>query len=359
MKYCFFILSVLLSTCSIAQPEFKVPTSFEHPLLKQMTDSILSGKYEEITSVLVAIDGELIYENYFNDHGPESKHNVRSGTKTMAMILVGLAIKKGHIESVKDPIMKYLKHKRPVLNPDDRKEAITIEDLLTMSSCLECNDDEQHSRGNEMRMYFIEDWTKFYLDLPIKAYPWGPTPETAEYGRVFSYCTAGAACLSEIVQSAVGMSSADFLAQEVLEPLGITDYEFHYNPEGTLNTAGGSEYRSRDFMKIIQMLADDGSYDGNQILSTEWIQKATSPKANAWEGMNYGYLLWLKEFGKEKPVASYAMAGNGGQKILCIPELNLTVVLTTTNYNNRRAHGYTDELLDQYIVPAVQRIDKK
>ena len=323
-----------------------------HPQLADMDRAIEAGTYERITSVLVAQHGKLLHEAYFNGADESSLHNTRSATKTIATLLTGIAIDRGHIASEKDPILKYLQHKLPLQHPDPRKETMRIEDLLTMSSLMECSDDDQFSRGNENRMYLIEDWTQFFLDLPIRAFPFGPGPSEQPYGRAFSYCTAGSATMAEVVESAVGMPAHQFAQQHLLAPLGITDYKFHFTPMGILNTAGGSEYRSRDFLKLIQMCLQGGQWKGQQIISKAWLDKATSPKAQAWEGMEYGYLFWLKAFGEDRTAPGFSMAGNGGQKVLAVPSLDLAVVITTTNYNNRKAHGYTDELMEKYIVPA-------
>jgi CubicO group peptidase (beta-lactamase class C family) len=98
----------------------------------------------------------------------------------------------------------------------------------------------------------------------------------------------------------------------------------------------------------------NGKWNGEQLISSDWIKKASSAKANAWEGMNYGYLFWLRKYGKKEGVQCFAMAGNGGNKVMAFPELKLTVVLTSTNYGNRNAHKYTDELLNDFIVPVFQ-----
>lgn len=348
-----FFLLFFISTAASAQLDFSPSNHSTHPLLQEMDGEIRAGKYEEITSVLVAQDGRVIWESYYGEADENSLHNTRSATKTIATLLTGIAIDKGFIRSEKDPILKYLQHKLPVQHPDPRKDKMSIEDLLTMSSLMECNDNDQFSRGNENRMYLIEDWTQFFLDLPIRAFPFDPPPSEQPYGRSFSYCSAGSATLAEVVQSAVGMPAAQFARQHLLEPLGIKDYKFHYTPMHILNTAGGSEYRSRDFLKLIQMCLNGGKWKGKQIVSEKWIAKATSPKAEAFGGMEYGYLFWLKKFGPKGSAPGYAMAGNGGNKVLAIPGLNLTAVLTSTNYNKRKAHGYTDELMEKYIVPAV------
>ncbi|MEM8845589.1 MAG: serine hydrolase [Bacteroidota bacterium] len=350
-----FILVVLASIIqpTYGQLDFSEGKRVSSPLLDEMVSKIENGDYENITSVLIAKEGELVFERYFNGASQNTQHNTRSSTKTIATLLTGIAITKGYIKSEKDLIFEYLKPRNPIKNSDVRKEKTTIEDLLTMSSIFECDDNNYFSRGNEERMYIVEDWLQFFLDLPVRSYPFGPKPEESPYGRVMSYCSAGAAAVAEVVQSAVGQSLDEFIQNELFEPLDIKDYELHHTPFGLLNTAGGSEYRSRDLLKMIKLLAQNGTWNGQKIIEEEWVKKATSVKVNAWEGVDYGYLLWMKPFGKDKKYDAYYMSGNGGQKVLSLREKEVTVVITTTNYGNRKAHGYTDELMNDFIVPSL------
>ncbi|WP_422859395.1 serine hydrolase domain-containing protein [Flagellimonas sp. S174] len=348
-----FVCFALVVESVQAQLDFSDEHRISSTLLDEMVDKVEKGDYENITSVLIAKDGKLVFEQYFNGTDQNTKHNTRSVTKTMATLLTGIAITKGYIESEKELISKYLKPRNPIKNPDARKDKTTIEDLLTMSSIFECNDDNFFSRGNEERMYIVEDWLQFFLDLPVRSYPFGPKPDESPYGRVMSYCTAGAAAMAEVVESAVGQSLDEFAKNELFEPLEIKDYNLHHTPLGLLNTAGGSEYRSRDLLKMIQLLAQDGKWNGKKIIDKEWVKKATSVKVNAREGVDYGYLLWMKSFGKETKYDAYYMSGNGGQKVLSLREKDVTVVITTTNYGKRKAHGYTDTLMNDFIVPAM------
>ncbi len=352
MKFIYIISNFLIAMSLHGQVNFTHTTPM-HEILVSLDSTISSGKYEQVTSVLIAHKGEVLYEKYYNGTDENTLHNTRSATKTMATILTGIAIDQGYIQSEKDNILKYLSRKLPVENPDPRKENITIEDLLTMSSMLECNDWNNHSRGHEERMYVIEDWTSFYLDLPIRSYPFEPKPEDQPYGRSFSYCSAGAAALADIVQSAVGVPLQEYAQNNLFQPLGIVDYKLDYNPAGILNTAGGSNYKSRDFLKMAQLLLNGGKWNGNQILSSDWIEKATTPRANIMDDIDYGYLLWLRDYGDDHKTRTYAMAGNGGQRVLIAPDIETTVVITTTNYGNRNAQNYSDEMLNKYIIPSV------
>ncbi|MEO0527027.1 MAG: serine hydrolase [Bacteroidota bacterium] len=353
MKYT--LLTIVYFLCvlqSNAQLNFSKTNKNNIALLSEMDSIVSSGKYERITSILIAKDGKVLFEKYYNKNDVNSKHNTRSVTKTMATLLTGIAIDKGYITSEKDKIFDYLQHKLPVKNPDKRKEEITIEDLLTMSSVLECNDDNRFSRGNEERMYIIEDWTQFYLDLPVYSYPWGPQPKDRPYGRAFSYCSAGAALVAEILQNAIKSDLVEFTKNNLFEPLAIKDYTLHYTPHKILNTAGGSEYRSRDLLKLIQLCLNKGQWNGKQIISSSWIEKASTTKLEAYDA-EYGYLFWLKNFGKDKKYKFFFMSGTGGNKVLANPELGLSVVITTTNYRNRNAHNITEEIINDFIIPAI------
>jgi CubicO group peptidase (beta-lactamase class C family) len=246
---------------------------------------------------------------------------------------------------------------RPIPNPDPRKDKITIEDFLTMSSVLECDDWNDASRGNEERMYVIEDWAQFILDLPVHGHMHlGEHEETPKYGRYFSYCTGGVFVLSEVLQGATGVRTDHYAQERLFGPLGITDAEWVYSPLGIPQTGGGLRLTSRDLLKIAQLYLNGGKWQGQRIVDESWVRTSTQPHAQIDDQTEYGYLWWLKAFRSEgKSYPAFFMSGNGGNKVVVFPSPDMAAVITSTNYNTRGMHEQTEKLLTDYILPAISQ----
>lgn len=336
------LLSLLAMSCAHAQ-------SFE-----AVTAAIKAGEFKQITSVVVSRHGKLVYEQYFDQDGAQALRNTRSVTKTVTGMLVGLAVDR-KLLGVDSKVLPYFPELRPLAYPDPRKDSITVEDFLTMSSLLECDDDNQYSRGNEERMYLIEDWSRFTVDLPIRGFPdWQPRSEQSPYGRAWSYCTAGVTMLGPLLERASGQGVQEFAAANLFKPLGISQVKWQIQPKGSAMTGGGLQLRSVDLAKLGQLYLNGGRWDGKQVISAEWVRRSTAPQANARPGVDYGYLWWLQKIQAEwRAVPSYAMSGMGGNKVFVLPEQDAVVVITTTNFQVRGAYALSEQLLARLILPAL------
>ena len=186
------------------------------------------AEFGAITSVVISRSGEIVFEQHL-DGEAGALRNTRSCTKTIVGSLLGIAIERGLVPGVDARVTQLLGRG----TGDPAKDAITLRDLLTMSSCFECNDWDDASAGNEERMYPTDDWVRFALDLPVR--------ET----RGFSYCTAGVVCLGVALERALGEPVPDFAGRELFAPLGIDRWHWPQTPRGESSAAGGLDSAGR------------------------------------------------------------------------------------------------------------------
>jgi CubicO group peptidase (beta-lactamase class C family) len=344
-------LALMLASAATAAPPAPSPADWptatapasglSEAKLQALTTAVEKGDFQKVTSVLVARHGRLVYERYFDQGGMAALRNTRSATKTLTGLLIGIAIDQGAIPGVDQRVLSYFPDKQPLENPDPRKAQITVEDFLTMSSRLECDDTNAFSRGNEERMYLIEDWVKFALDLPIKGFPgWVDPPEKSKYGRSFAYCTAGATTLGALVERATRQTQPEFAQARVFAPMGIGPVEWQVSPLGLAQGGGGLGLRSRDLLKLGQLYLNGGTWQRRRIVSADWIKASTIPHAQIDDTYDYGYFLWLRSFAAPggQPHKAWLMNGTGGNKVIVLPDLDMVVVITTTNYRVKGAH---------------------
>lgn len=323
--------------------------------LEAMDAAVRKGDFQQITSILVAKDGKLVHEAYYDADGVAGLRNTRSVTKSVTGMLVGIAIDQGKLAGADAPVFAFFPEKQPVGHPDPRKDKITVEDLLSMSSLLECDDQNQYSSGNEERMYLLEDWTRFALDLPIRGFPdWVAKPNDSPYGRSFSYCTAGPTLLGPLLEKATGEKVERFAARTLFGPLGISKLTWQHTPAGAAMTGGGLGLRSRDLLKLGQLYLDGGMWRGQRVVPAEWVKRSMAPHAQVDEQTDYGYLWWIKKFTQDgKTHRAVMMSGSGGNKVVVMPEQRLVAVITTTNFRVRQPHAVTEKLMADYLFKAL------
>lgn len=227
-------------------------------LLTRMSAAIDAREYRRIEAVLVERGGGIVYEDYFRATDADTRVDARSAGKSITALAVGIAVDREQLD-VSTSVLSYFEDRMPIVGDGPLKRGIRVEDLLTMSSALDCNDWER-SPGNEERMYWTEDWTRFALDIPAHPdYRRDPTGR----GR-FSYCTAGVFLLGRIVEQAVGASFDVFVQENLFGPLGIVDPEWRQSPSGEIQTGGQLSLTARDFAAIGRLVLDRGGARGRK-----------------------------------------------------------------------------------------------
>jgi CubicO group peptidase (beta-lactamase class C family) len=279
------------------------------------------SEYGEITSVVISRGGDVVVEEYF-DGDAATLRNTRSCTKTVAGMLLGIAIERGIVAGVEAALEDVLGEPAP---------PVTLRDLLTMSSCLDCNDWDEDSPGNEELMYPQEDWLGFVLGLPLR------------HERTFSYCTAGVVALGIGLERAVGEPLSTFAQRELFDPLGIDRADWQHTPLGQTSNAGGLLLTSRGLLSLGELYLRDGA----GLVSPSWVAESLQPHARVNDEIEYGYLWWLRQYAGER---CFFMAGTGGNRMHVFPDRDLVAVITTTNFRRRDANALSDRLVVEQIL---------
>jgi CubicO group peptidase (beta-lactamase class C family) len=351
----FTALILSLATC-LPVAAAAAPPHLDPAPLTALEAAIASEDIKQVTSVLLLVDGKVAYEHYFNGATAETLNDVRSASKSVTALLVGAAIGDGHLPGVQARVYDYFPEFTAQHTVDPRLLGTTVEDLLTMSSLWECDDENAFSTGNEERMYVTERWLDFALSLPVKGFaPWMTRPEDSPHGRTHAYCTANSFVLGAVVERATKMPLADYAAQVLERPLGITRSHWNRSPEGIGMGGGGTRYRSRDLARLGELVLAGGRWQGKQLIPATYVQAMIRPQAQAGDGSDYGYQWWglkLPVDGRETTV--WAMSGNGGNYVFVMPEKKLVAVVTSQAYNRSFAHPQSRRVLTGFLLPALR-----
>ena len=317
-----------------------------------------------IDSVTIVKNGYIVTDAYLNPlFKPGMKHIIHSCAKSITSALIGIALEKGYIKSVDESVIEFFPEKH-FSNIGERKKAITLKDLLTMSYGIRNQDSFLYKWKGLFEIMNSKDWVKFILDQPMDATP----------GKRFEYSNGCSFLLSAIMQKQTNMSTLSFAQQHLFEPLGITDVTWPSNPNGITLGWGGMWLSPHDMAKIGWLYLNNGRWEDKQIVPVQWVKdstkKMTSPKSFRrvndkngdlmlfrsfwlWMAYNwgwsisdgYGYQWWIDDSG------IFSAIGLGGQYIMVVPEKKMVVVFTSVLKGSDFA--MPGRLLKEYVIPSV------
>lgn len=351
-------------------------------LLGELIERIEGKEYRNVHGIVIVKNGKLVFEEYFEGYrfsytgpwssllnfrgkrkefGIDTPHNLASVTKSLTSALVGIAIDQGHIQDIDDRAFSYLPDYSHLSN--EEKDRITLEHLLTMTSGLEWNELELWLGNMEhdlIQLFLVSDPIDYILAKPVVAEP----------GTAWYYSGGGVNVLGEIIGEATGMGMDDFAEKYLFAPLGITEYDWDHLNSDVIHASGNMKLRPRDMAKFGYLYLNGGRWQGQQIISEEWVKASMRQSVSIpWDdleeklhkkyadipethGDGYGYLWWLNTYeAGGKQFDAVQATGWGGQRILLFPSLDMVVVFTGGNY---ATHEPVQEILTGYVLPAVQ-----
>ena len=168
------------------------------------------------------------------------------------------------------------------------------------------------------------------------------------------YCSINPHLAGGVLARVAKRPLPDLMWDLIGEPLPMRNYYMSLSPLGDGYMGGGMRFRPRDFMKLRQLYLDGGTWHGKRVVSADWVKRSTVPRYPMQHQQKYGYLWWMLEFPYEgRTLQSYFMAGNGGQIVVVIPDLDLVIASYAGNYNEAAGVALTTTLIPQYILPAI------
>ena len=246
-------------------------------------------------------------------------HSMQSVSKTVTSVILGIAITRGDFKASLDaPVLRYFEVAK-VKNVDDRKKRMTLQNVLTMSTGLEWNEENvayDDPRSDSSLMEATDDWVQYVIDKPMAEEP----------GKHFNYSSGATELLAYIFKKETGQDIEKYGKQYLFEPLMIN---FHWKRTylGVVDTEGGLYLRGEDLAKIGYLYLHGGMWNGKRIVSEDWVKQSLTPRLDAEFGMKYGYKWWLYPH-KEQGQFVWMCLGFGGQRLMVFPEEQLIVVFT-------------------------------
>lgn len=299
--------------------------------LVALMDEMTTDKYLHLHSIIITKNRKLVFEEYFHGYHRDYLHDIRSAFKSLAGLAVGKAKMINRELEISNPILDYY----PQYEIEDiQKKKITVYHALTMSSGL------QNENEDEMQRKYT-DWIKYKLEHPMVNKP----------GDKYVYSDGGINLLSGVIQASTEQYLPSFIQHQLMLPMNIDNFQMLTSPSGRGYLAGNFYLRPIDFTKFGLLMLNQGQWNGKQLISKSWIKESTSPKVD--KGHGYFWNLNEREVGG-KIMKSVEAWGNGGQFLIIIPEIDMTITLTGGNYNVYPEMERGFKLLEQYVFPAVK-----
>ncbi|AHE57133.1 serine hydrolase domain-containing protein [Sphingomonas sanxanigenens] len=325
------VAAALLAACWCAAP---AAARSEAPLGAVLAEWD-ADPHPDLRGVVVMRDGRIVAERYYNGAGADALHDIRSAGKSVTALLVGIAVDRGAIRSIDDPVDAYWSEARGSAIGD-----VALRDVLTMRSGLAAFDEDPASPGNEDRMDEAADPLAFVRSIPRA----DPPGSRYRYNSLTSY-VAGI-----VTANATGGSLADFAGAHLFSPLGIRRWQWASDAAGYTKAQGNLMLTTRNLATIGEMVRGRGIYRGRRIVSAAWIDAALAPKvaigADDPYADGYGYYWYSKVHDVDGVAVPVSFAsGNGGNKIYVVPGRRLVVAITSAAYGRGYGQRRSQDIL--------------
>jgi len=318
LKQCLTVLRFpILAVLLVILPQGAVSTRVGQISAATLVDEVFHTG--PIKSLMVQQDGELLIEEYRKGMHAARTTNIKSASKSILSLLVGIAIEQGHLGGVRQNMGEFFPDYFKA-HPDPEKQSITLQDLLTMRAGLAST-----SRDNYGRWVLSDNWVEYVLRQPLVEKP----------GGEMVYSTGSTHLLSVILTRATGMSTREFASKYLFGPLNITIGGWDRDPQGNYMGGNNIALSPSALLKIGTMVINKGVYHQKQVVPRDWIVESmqiyTRSQFNPYD---YGYLWWQRKLNGYTVLFAW---GNGGQYIIMLPALGTVVSITSVSESRKKS----------------------
>ncbi|SDO36125.1 serine hydrolase domain-containing protein [Vreelandella arcis] len=305
---------------------FLAATPFSSPVLAQETSDAPSARalhtlsesargYSHLHSIVVAHQGEVIYEHHQGGPGVDAPANIKSLSKTVLAALVGAAIEAGIIDSTEQSLVSLLGDRVPPAAAPEVAD-ITVGHLLSLQAGLERTSGQNYGAWVASPNWVEDALTRPFVDRP---------------GGRMLYSTGSSHLLSAALTYASGESTHALVKRLLGEPLDIAIQPWLRDPQGVYFGGNEMQLSPRALVEVGELYRNDGlvsdnTGNGQRVLPEDWVERSWTPRGTSrWTGDGYGYGWFITQLGGED---TYYGRGYGGQALFVIPERALTIVIT-------------------------------
>ena len=345
------------------QPLSLRDAGFADDLGARLDKAIADKRIWNLHSVVVVRKGKLAFERYFEGEDtargsrpkgvvsfkPDTLHDLRSVSKSIVGLLYGIALAAGKVPAPEDPLMPSFPEYAD-LAADPARKRWTLHHVLSMTLGTEWNEAMPYTNpaNSETAMDMAPDRYRYVLDRPIVIEP----------GKRWTYNGGATALLGRLIAKGTGKSLHPFAREVLFDPLGIGPTDWYADKDGEI-AASGLRMTPRDLARIGELMLRGGVWDGRAVVPAEWIARCTTAVVPIDDEIKYGYQWYGRDFTFETPSMAksnqrfWSAAGNGGQRLIVFPELDLIVVVNAGNYNTRDQSVPSLRVITDAVMPSL------
>lgn len=334
-----------------------VEAGFRADAGERIDKAFAAGELKGLHGVVVLRQGKIALERYFpgaDEIWGDSRgvvafdagelHDLRSVSKSIVGLLYGIALADGLVPGPTAPLLASFPE-YPDLTADAARQRLRVSHVLAMTMGTQWDESLPYSdpRNSEIAMERAPDRYRFILDRPIDRSP----------GEAWTYSGGATALLGHLIAKGSGMPLGSFARERLFAPLGIGDFAWIKGSNGLEAAASGLRLRPRDLAAIGQLLLDKGAYGGRQVVPADWLEASLTSRIRTGDGLDYGYHWYLPRYGT--PSVRYGAFGNGGQRPVVAPDLDIVVAVTAGNYNQPDGWQTSVKLTNEFVFGGLAR----